>query len=226
MARTGSRCFSLASRGVLPPRPPENAAGQDSGELFELFAPPEAMDAPLPLGVAPRPLGRRKPRGQVHRDGDWHSSVHIWLADSDNNLLLQQRSPLKDTHPGMWDVSCAGHITAGDGSLDTAEKELQEELGLSIGQQELSLARRCTFAYCARGSTARHGDFECNEFTDIYLLRVDGIRPEALALEAGEVSAVRLVPAAEVFAAWGGRDPAYVPRTSEYSAVIRQALGW
>lgn len=39
------------------------------------------------------------------------------------------RSEFKDTNPGRWDVSSAGHITHGDGSLDTAKKELEEELG-------------------------------------------------------------------------------------------------
>ena len=101
-------------------------AGQDLGELFELYEPPRREDEPLPSGTAPRPLGVRKPRGDVHRDGDWHRSVHIWIADGDGRLLCQLRGLDKDTHPGRWDVSCAGHITAGDGSLDTAARELEE----------------------------------------------------------------------------------------------------
>ena len=48
---------------------------------------------------------------------------------------------------------------------------------------------------------------------------------KALAVEAGEVSAVRLVPAAEVLRAWAAADPTYVPRSPRYSAVIREALG-
>ena len=210
-----------------PARPPENAQGQDLGELFELFSPPALVDHRLPAGISRVSLGVNKPRGEVHRDGDWHSSVHVWLADEADNLLMQKRSELKDTNPGMWDVSCAGHITAGDGSLDTAEKELQEELGIAIGQQALAAGMCCTFACQGRGSTPKHGAYECNEFTDIYVLRcsADVLRPEALAVEAGEVSAVRLVPAVEVLRAWAAADPTYVPRSPRYSAVIREALG-
>ena len=32
-------------------------------------------------------------------------------------VLLQQRSAHKDTYPNCWDVSVAGHITAGDQSV-------------------------------------------------------------------------------------------------------------
>ena len=78
----------------------------------------------------------------------------------------------------------------------------------------------------AKGSTARHGAYECNEYTDIFLVRcsTDALRPEQLELEAGEVEGVKLVPAKEVISAWEANDPAYVPRTPEYGAVIRQGL--
>lgn len=222
----GLRGLTASMSGAPPARPPENAAGQDLGELFELMTPPEVVNAPLPAGTVARSLGVRKKRGDVHRDGDWHSSVHIWLTDDEGNLLMQKRSELKDTNPGMWDVSCAGHITAGDASLETAEKELQEELGIAMAQDALAEARLCTFAYTAKGSTARHGAYECNEYTDIFLVRcsTDALRPEQLELEAGEVEGVKLVPAKEVIRAWEANDPSYVPRTPAYGAVIRQGL--
>lgn len=70
--------------------------GQDLSEPFELYAPPAAL-APLPAGTTPAPLGVRKPRFAVHRDGDWHRSVHVWLTDG-QSLLLQRRSTHK-VHP-------------------------------------------------------------------------------------------------------------------------------
>ena len=39
----------------------------------------------------------------------------------------------KDTHPGTWDSSAAGHLEAGEGYDEAAARELQEELGLSPG---------------------------------------------------------------------------------------------
>jgi hypothetical protein len=65
--------------------------GQDLSEPFELYAPPAVLGKPLPPGGVPLPLGVSKPRGNVHRDGDWHRSVHVWLTDG-ACLLLQRRS--------------------------------------------------------------------------------------------------------------------------------------
>ncbi|PKU85525.1 Nudix hydrolase 3 [Dendrobium catenatum] len=60
-------------------------------------------------------------RGLVHRDGDYHRAVHVWIyAESTQELLLQRRADCKDSWPGLWDISSAGHISAGDSSLLTA----------------------------------------------------------------------------------------------------------
>ena len=32
----------------------------------------------------------------------------------------------------MWDISSAGHVEAGDGALETAHRETQEEIGLNV----------------------------------------------------------------------------------------------
>ncbi|XP_057766746.1 nudix hydrolase 3-like [Salvia miltiorrhiza] len=65
--------------------------------------------------------GVSKPRGDVHRDGDYHRAVHVWIfAESTQELLIQLRAECKDSWPGHWDISSAGHISAGDSSLVTA----------------------------------------------------------------------------------------------------------
>lgn len=71
----------------------------------------------------------------MHVEGDWHRSVQVWIVEADTNqsekvrVLLQRRSPYKDTHPNLLDVSCAGHVNAGDDILDTTMREMNEELG-------------------------------------------------------------------------------------------------
>lgn len=60
-------------------------------------------------------------RGDIHRDGDYHRAVHVWIyAESTQELLLQRRADCKDSWPGQWDISSAGHISAGDSSLVSA----------------------------------------------------------------------------------------------------------
>ena len=87
-----------------------------------------------------RRTGLRKEREAVHRDGDWHGTAHIWLVrrrEGHMQVLLQKRSRSKETFPGCFDASCAGHLSAGDAFLDGALRELSEELGLKARPEEL-----------------------------------------------------------------------------------------
>ena len=100
---------------------------QDEGELFDLYTREGA------------PLGQRKPRGQVHRDGDWHRSVHIWVwgtLDGAPHLVFQRRSAGKDTWPGALDVAVTGHARAGE-SIEATLREAEEEIGLAVRRSDL-----------------------------------------------------------------------------------------
>ena len=80
-----------------------------------------------------RLVGSTKPRSEVHRDGDWHQAVHVWVLFYDTwRVVMQRRCKHKDSWPLMWDISAAGHVTAGGKPLETAKRELAEELGLEF----------------------------------------------------------------------------------------------
>jgi len=120
------------------------AAGEP--ELFDLY------------DAEGRPLGRTKPRADVHRDGDWHRSAHVWIFTGDGQsepreprdgsrngqgdgpgggrLLFQRRALDKDTWPGRLDASVGGHYRAGEGT-ESVLREIREELGLVIAPEEL-----------------------------------------------------------------------------------------
>ncbi len=83
--------------------------------------------------------GKTKARTEVHRDGDWHRAVHIWIVNDKNEALLQKRSPNKDSNPNMWDISCGGHLSAGEDTLAAAVREIKEELGVDVLPSELQL---------------------------------------------------------------------------------------
>ncbi len=73
-----------------------------------------------------------KDRDAVHRDGDWHRSIHIWIVrPTERALLIQRRAPDKDTWPGYWDASVGGHLSAGE-SYEDAYREIEEELGITV----------------------------------------------------------------------------------------------
>ena len=78
--------------------------------------------------------GQVKERGVAHRDGTLHSTVHIWIVrpnqESGYDILLQKRSECKDSNPGAYDISSAGHVSAGDELMESALREMKEELGI------------------------------------------------------------------------------------------------
>lgn len=129
--------------------------------------------------------GRRFTRDFVHRRGLWHRTVHVWILNSSGELLVQRRSSFKESHPGLWDISAAGHCSSGDSSRGAAVREVKEELGLDLNPDQLEYLFSVPQQF-------RAGDFTDNEFCDVYLLRTD-VPIESLDIDANEVSEVRFV---------------------------------
>lgn len=158
--------------------------------------------------------GAVKPKSEVHRDGDWHRSVHVWIVTPDGRVLLQKRASTKKSHPGLWDISAAGHISAGESSLDSALRETEEELGLRLAAEELKLVAQSRIEWALND-----GRFLENEFHDIYLLRRD-VDLSSLRLQASEVDDARLVTLEELRALVVQRDASIVPHWREYGTMF------
>ncbi|XP_065865634.1 nudix hydrolase 3 [Euphorbia lathyris] len=152
--------------------------------------------------------GVSKARGKVHQDGDYHRAAHVWIyAESTDELLLQLRADSKDSWPGQWDISSAGHISAGDSSLVTARRELHEELGIILPQDAFELI----FVFLQE-CIINDGKFINNEYNDVYLVTtVDPIPLEAFILQATEVSAVKYISCEEYKGLLAKDHPDYVP---------------
>lgn len=152
--------------------------------------------------------GISKPRGEVHRDGDYHRAVHVWIfAESTQQLLLQRRSSCKDSWPDLWDISSAGHISAGDSSFITARRELEEELGVTLPKDAFELI----FVFLQECVT-NNGKFINNEYDDVFLVTtIDPIPLEAFTLQETEVSAVKYIAYDEYKSLLAKEDSDYVP---------------
>lgn len=86
--------------------------------------------------------GRVQARVYMHRRGILHGTAHVWIIrpneKSGFDLLLQKRSSGKDAYPGCYDISSAGHLEAGSDYMDSALRELSEELGIIALPEELA----------------------------------------------------------------------------------------
>lgn len=87
-----------------------------------------------------KPTGKIRERNVVHHFGDWHITSHVWVVrktEKGHDILLQKRSKMKDSFPGCYDISSAGHIKAGDDYGSSAVRELREELGIKATLEDL-----------------------------------------------------------------------------------------
>lgn len=172
----------------------------------------EFLDIYNPDGT---PTGKTKRRDEVHRDGDWHKTVHAWILNSTGELLIQQRSSTKETSPGKWDVSIAGHIPAGTESMATLIREAFEELGLGLEGGD-----GIEYLFTVRSqSKERSGTLVNNEIQDVFLIRKD-VDSTLLKLQESEVSAVRWVTPEELTKHIGDVDNSFVVHRQEYEGLL------
>lgn len=122
-------------------------------------------------------------RGDVMPAGRYHIVVHVCIINSRGEMLIQQRQPFKKGYPNLWDVSIGGSAVAGDTSVQAAEREVMEELGLTIHLGENRLPD-LTIPFA-------HG------FDDWYLISGEPDLSD-LVLQPEEVQAVAWAPPAQI----------------------------
>jgi isopentenyldiphosphate isomerase len=71
-------------------------------------------------------------RGEVLSKDEYHIVVNVCVFNSNNQMLIQQRQENKSGWPNMWDLSISGNALFGETSQEAAEREMLEELGLTI----------------------------------------------------------------------------------------------
>lgn len=119
------------------------------------------------------PTGKVVDREKAHREGILHHTAHVWVVrcrQGKVQILLQRRSENKDSFPGCYDISSAGHIPAGEDYAESAIRELKEELGICVKSEELIDCgfNRTSFENNFHGKTFRN-----SEISKIFLLWKD-----------------------------------------------------
>ena len=135
------------------------------------------------------PTGETVTRDEAHRDGIRHRTAHIWIirrSDTGYDILMQKRSLNKDSFPGQFDTSSAGHIIAGDEPVASGIRELYEELGIEATEAELEFIGTFEIRY----EKEFHGRmFKDNEKAFVYIYEKE-IDADSLTLQTEEVECV------------------------------------
>ncbi len=72
------------------------------------------------------------PRSQVYAEGLWHGSAGVLVRSTDGRrLYVHRRTTTKAVFAGMHDCLAGGVIDPGETPLETATRELGEELGIT-----------------------------------------------------------------------------------------------
>lgn len=135
------------------------------------------------------PTGEIQERAVVHKMGLRHRTSHVWILRRKNGrvqVLLQKRGLQKESFPGCYDISSAGHIPAGMDFLTSALRELDEELGIKAQPKEL--------IFCGQRKFYTEAQFHGKPFKDcqvsnIYVLWKD-IQTDEIRIQKEELESV------------------------------------
>ncbi len=138
------------------------------------------------------PTGKTVERVKAHEKGIRHRTSHVWIVRKkygELQVLLQKRSDEKDSYPGCYDISSAGHIPAGADFVPSAVRELREELGVDAGLEDLIQCGQRHFEF----REYFHGkEFVDNQVSNVYAMILDREENE-FTLQEEEVSAVKWI---------------------------------
>ena len=136
--------------------------------------------------------GRVETRKEVHKKGLWHKVIIVAIIDENGNILMQQRADNKETNPGKWDISTAGHIESGQTSRKAAIREIKEELGIDINEDEL------IYIDTYKKQSKLKENYYSNHFFDFYIIKMKEIPLDKIKMQKSEVKEVKLCSKKEV----------------------------
>ena len=122
-------------------------------------------------------------RQECHKRGLWHRAVYAFIIDDKGNILLQKRSGNKKLWPNMWDVTVGGHVDAGEFGRQALIREVKEELGIIINDNDIKYLVSST-------SINEQGDLINKHYIECYLI-TKNIDISDVKIQKEEVSEVR-----------------------------------
>lgn len=137
-------------------------------------------------------LGYTKRSDEAFRPGEYHVGASVWIVNSGGKLLIQRRAACKRTGADLWSIT-GGKVRAGESSREACVREVKEELGFALEEQQIR------FLYRSTGSDMLFDDY----------IAVGDFPLEEARLEASEVSEVRWADLDEILTLWRNREFMY-----------------
>ena len=174
------------------------------------------------LDMDGKPTNFNRAREIVHRRGYLHRSVHIWIVNSKQEVLLQKRGSNVEVSKNLWGCACTGHIIAGKSSLESVVDEVSQELGIDISSIVHS-AKVEKIGEFRHNFTDDKTTFHDNEINDVYLIEMD--KPIAeYTIEENLVEEIKFMDYKEFEADYKANPKSYVTSYKEEHKLIIKTL--
>lgn len=155
-------------------------------------------------------------KSKVHKLGLFHPTVHVWCYSRFGWVLLQQRGAHKRTYPLKWDVSVAGHVGAGESPEQSALREVEEEIGVSITIEQLE---KMAVLMIEKKHTTKIWD---REFVHVFLYQMEMHTP--LTKQESEVNALEWISLQEFEKRIQNKYQGFVPQSAERHLKVLNAI--
>ena len=152
-------------------------------------------------------------KSEAHKNGFFHQSAHIWIFDKNKNVLIQKRAADKDTFPNLWDISVAGHISAGELPIDAAIREVEEEVGIIITKNQLQYIGTSTHKVTHKINLI---DYELHH---IYVCNLN-FNIKVLKIQQEEVAKIKMIALNKLISNVNAEHNNFVPHGNDYYTFV------
>lgn len=77
------------------------------------------------------------PKLEAHEKAALHRAFSVFILNSKNEVMLQQRAAQKYHSPLLWTNTTCSHQRAGESNIDAGSRRLMEEMGFTTPLKEL-----------------------------------------------------------------------------------------
>lgn len=88
------------------------------------------------VDINDKPIGLMN-KMEAHEKALLHRAFSVFVLNSNNEIMLQQRASHKYHSPLLWTNTCCSHQRAGETNLQAGTRRLEEEMGFVVSLKEL-----------------------------------------------------------------------------------------